>query len=83
MSGDEWSASEAPVVLSDDRCVLQPASRAWAAPKLKDVVDGGVTELVPSSIMESFSAAEKKVGSFILFASLQAPVLAISHNVQW
>lgn len=32
-----------------------------AAPKLKDVVDGGVTLLVPSSTADSLPPAEKKV----------------------
>ena len=40
---------------------MQPALTARAAPGLKEVVDGGVTELVPSSIIGSLSAAEKKV----------------------
>ncbi len=40
---------------------MQPALTARAAPKLKEVVDGGVTELVPSSIIGSLSAADKKV----------------------
>ena len=41
--------------------VMQAAQDARAASKLKDVVDGGVTVLVPSSTTESFSPAEKKV----------------------
>ncbi|CAK0783627.1 hypothetical protein CVIRNUC_006826 [Coccomyxa viridis] len=39
---------------------LIAAQDARAASKLKDVVDGGVTVLVPSSTTDSFSPAEKK-----------------------
>ena len=42
-------------------CAAQAAQDARAASKLKDVVDGGVTVLVPSSTTDSFSPAEKKV----------------------
>ena len=48
---------------------MQPAlpgkAAGRAAPKLKEVVDGGVTELVPSSIIGSLSAADKKVHSLL------------------
>ena len=44
----------------------QAAQDARAASKLKDVVDGGVTVLVPSSTTDSFSPAEKKVNSAFL-----------------
>ena len=44
----------------------QAAQDARAASKLKDVVDGGITVLVPSSTTDSFSPAEKKVNSAFL-----------------
>jgi len=41
--------------------VLSAEAAPKAAPKLQNVVDGGVTELVSSSVIGSLSSAEKKV----------------------
>ena len=53
----------------------QAAQDAIAAARLKDVVDGGVTMLVPSSTTGSLSPAEKKVAC----ASPGGLLLSLAH----